>query len=226
MKNKMFLVTLLFLAGNFFGFSADIIYVQKDGSEKVVSVDDNANSIQIFEREGWHSVTIEGIEALKNLKRIELYPLPFMTDFSFLSLDYIEELYIGSHCVTINDFSFLNGMRGLKNLEVIDLRVSKDTEINLKNVGIDFSALKKLEKLTFTLALEDEVDSHDMYFVPKFKNVKGKPELDLSNELIKEFSKDDIKVLKQFSSVCLIGNPVLENETEMKKLAKAKITVK
>lgn len=60
-------------------------------------------------------------------------------------------------------------------------------------------------------------------FVPNFINVQNKPSLYLDWNQISVLSKNEIKLLSQYSFVNLAGNPILKNESELAKLKKANI---
>lgn len=58
-------------------------------------------------------------------------------------------------------------------------------------------------------------------FIPQFINVQNKPKLKLLNNGISTISKEEIKLLKQYSNICLDSNPIGKNHNELLKLKKA-----
>ena len=110
-------------------------------------------------------------------------------------------------------------------MNVKNIKKIKENKINLSKLqklkkvyieGSDFCNIYKNEpwKITSVCSLN---------FIPPFINVQNKPELLIYDNRIEKISKEELRLLKQYSKVHLDFNPIAENETELAKLRKAKI---
>jgi len=96
--------------------------------------------------------------------------------------------------------------------------------VTVKNTKIDLKKLKKLKKICLRILFDNKENKDDrLNFIPPFINVQNKPELLIYDNRIEKISKEELRLLKQYSKVHLDFNPIAENETELAKLRKAKI---
>ena len=130
--------------------------------------------------------------------------------------------------------SSLNFLENLSNLENIEIQFSADISEykTIKENKINLSKLQKLKKIYI-----ENSDFCNIYknqpwemptvcsldFIPPFINVQNKPELLIYDNMIEKITKEEIRLLKQYSNVHLDFNPIAKNEAELAKLKKAKI---
>lgn len=120
----------------------------------------------------------------------------------------------------------LNFLEDLENIEEFEIAVHVDKKYHetLKNTKIDLKKLKKLKKICLRILFDNKENKDDrLDFIPPFINVQNKPELLIYDNRIEKISKEELRLLKQYSKVHLDFNPIAENETELAKLRKAKI---
>ncbi|MCQ2591435.1 MAG: hypothetical protein MJ188_01515 [Treponema sp.] len=164
--------------------------------------------------------SVSGLEQLPNLEIIEFQNIDTVEDFSFLSsAKNLKELYM-TNC-SVNSLKFIEKLGKLK---MLDLNVLFQTSASeaVELTRIDLGKLHSLQELRFSAIVVDSNKNAicKLTEVPKFKNVKSVPLLDISNNDIKAFSDEDVKLLNQYSEVFIKYNPVSTNAAELVKLKK------
>ncbi len=151
-KNICALIILLF-SSLIFADDIKIKQIFTNGTFSYKTFEEKNEILVIFDKEGTKTKSYSGFEQLKQLKVVEMHNFAFIDDYSFLeNLDSVENLYI-SAC-TVNDFSFLNTMKGLKTIEFWGYVPEKNQKI-LEH-PIDLSNCKYLETLKFFVANYDK----------------------------------------------------------------------
>lgn len=165
-------------------------------------------------------VSMEGFEQLKNLSRLFFYHPNYYGNWNFLKN--IPNLKIFASDIKKSSLKFIENLTELESLE-LDVSYNDEEFEILKNTKINLEKLTKLKKIYLIITNEKDPNKYRLDFIPKFINVKNKPELLIFDNRIESISKDEIKLLKQYSRVCLDYNPIAKNKTELLKLKKAEI---
>lgn len=234
MKKSLIILAFL-LCGLAFAEKAEIKFIAEDGSatsmffeKDEISIVIDANKLPIKKM-----TCITGFENFPNLDSLTFYFLRYTGDYDFLAkIPKLKDLgLIGCYV------SSLNFIEDIYNLETIELELTADINNfdKLKNTKIDLKKLMKLQKIFVTNLNFGDIANKEIWnykqisylnFIPKFINVQNKPELSLTNNKIATLSKEEIKLLRQYSNVDLSFNPIAENRQELEKLKKAKINFK
>lgn len=209
-KNLLKIFFLVFMNCLVFAAETKLNLVMSDSTKETVCIDSDAKSLILFSSEtnklgGKYIKSVEGIEKLSKIEEAEIYGL--YMDFSFLNkLNNLKYLHI-SGC-TISSLSFLEDM---ENLEVLELDFHPVNKLQIINEDIDLSKNRKLKRIDYTARLG---------VIPKFKNIRSQPELNLMNNNICEINKDDFVYLKQYSKINLRFNPIEDNAVVVETLSK------
>lgn len=209
---KSLMISLFLLVSNLVCFSedVDIVYVCRDGSEFIEKIDKNEKAFGFFASEESkynNVVTVKGLEQLVEVEEASFYMLRYINDFSFLSdLKNLRKLHIAS--CTINNLKFLEKLQKLEYLS-INFYVPDEFKDKIRNERINLEKLKNLTEIYYCDGLGT---------IPRFYNLVENVKINLSNNCITKFSKEDVKLLNQYSEICLLFNPVTENVKEMDKL--------
>lgn len=186
--------------------------------------------------------TLEDLKYLKNLKRLWMYPIPEPEDIVerrekmeahsaelvaelaelLPQLNNIEELFIGAD-MTVRDFSFLQGVEGLrkliilsglKDLSGVENMLSLEFLVVVDGSVEDISPVQELKKLKHLEIILNKVS--DITPLQSLENLEW---LILSNNNISDITP--LLGLKKLREIRLYGNPVCENEEQMKLLREA-----
>lgn len=229
---KLFMFIAFVLCSLCFAEKSEIKFTAIDGTVSTMSFENNAEYIVVDANKLpiKRMVDIQGFENFKNLNSVTFYFLRYSGNYDFLTkITNLKDL--GLMGCWISSLSFL---KDIPNLETAEIEFSADISNyeKIKNTKIDLRKLTKLKYLYLNASDFAELYEHEIWninricflnFVPPFINVQNKPELRITNNEIEKISKDEIKLLKQYSRVCLDSNPIAKNETELLKLKKAEI---
>lgn len=189
-------------------------------------VNDDIEIYSIWVEQKGHPVSVHGLEQLKNLTTV--WVMTF-TDFDYSCLRNLKIKTLEVLSCNIDELSDLEAINGISELEslVFDgTYISDSVEKELVEKGIIFDKLPKLKSLYFSVKTyigDDTLNIREFSGIPKFYGLPEDVNLCIHKCGIEEFSRNDIKYLKQFKNVSLTDNPVLQNPKELKKLDSAKI---
>lgn len=222
-KHILFLATFLCL-GTVFAEPVELLFKMEDGTfEKQII--DSSDEIYTFV---WTDFPINKkiiempeFEKCTNLKTAIFYYPNYYGNWNFLSnIPNLKHFGIDSNTPSLK---FIENLENLESFE-LDITVEKTYYESLKETKIDLKKLKNLKEMRMCIFFTDEGSVKErMDFIPQFVNVRNKPELFLDNNQIEKISKEEIKLLKQYSKVDLDFNPIANNREELLKLKKAKI---
>lgn len=157
--------------------------------------------------------SVENLGDLPELKSIEFYNISSVRDYSFLlKAKGLVQLHLAG--CTVNDLSFLEEMTNLEYLYV-DIYIPANKKLQVRAKSVDLKKLTRLDYLVF--------HSPDYGCVPNFVNILSRPYVELANNSIKKFTKQDIYLLKQYSVINLMFNPVADNVEERQKVNSMKV---
>lgn len=228
---------ILFLAAflcfwTLFAEKHEIVFFTEDGTS-FKQIFDNSDKYLVVNAKKFSTKKITKIEGFENFHEIEnvcFYSLRYTGNYDFLKL--LPNLKsLGLMNCWISSLDFLENFYNLEDVEIhFTADISKYDEI--KEQKVDLKKLTKLKKIyvedsDFCEIYEkkpwESSVAHRMDFIPPFVNVQNKPEFMLDNNRIEKISKEEIKLLKQYSEVSLDSNPIAKNKAELFKLEKAKI---
>ena len=230
-KHVLFLAAFLCL-GTLFAEKHEIAFVAEDGTS-FKQIFDNSDKYLVVNAKKFSTKKIAKIKGFENFSETEnvcFYSLRYTGNYDFLKL--LPNLKsLGLMNCWISSLDFLENLYNLEDMEIhFTADISKYDEI--KEQKVDLKKLTKLKKIyvgdsDFCEIYEkkpwESSVAHKMDFIPPFVNVQNKPEFMLDNNRIEKISKEEIKLLKQYSEVSLDSNPIAKNKTELLKLEKAKI---
>lgn len=186
--------------------------------------------------------TLEDLKYLKNLKRLWMYPLPRPEDIVerrekmkahsaelvaelaeiLPQLPQLEELYIGPD-MTVRNLSFLQNVNGLKKLSIVcgmedisgigDHPMLEDVSFGLGSIT-DISPIQELRELKDLGFANNQVE--DLTPLQSMENLRR---LFISNNNISDITP--LLGLKKLYLIQIFGNPVCEDEEQMRLLREA-----
>ena len=221
MKKKiLILMVLLNFVGLAFAKPIDIKVITIDGKEYLNEIDDEADYFCLFaseeNKQNRKIKSIQGLENLPNLTKLEFIHLDGTGDYSFLSeLKNLTYLYFSG--VKVNSLSFIENMKGLEIVH-LDIYTDSDCYERFKKEKINCSKLKNLKEIYFCSKIKSNSFVSDRKLVPNFIKISTKPKLDLSNNDIYSFSKQDLELFSQYSVLDIRYNPVVRNDDETEKI--------
>lgn len=210
---KVFVFMLLSLFNICFAEKVKIDIIMKDNSTKSVYIDKNVKMFAFTSANFTHEkfVDVKGLEKLEKLTTADFYWPHCEGDWSFLE-DFKHLKKLGILEADIDSLKFLENLKDLERLS-LEINVDEKNKINFENELIN---LEKLENLEF-IEIHVLYKNYDGNFytgrlrkIPKFINVKNKPELIICGEdFIKpqESFEVDKKYFLQYSRVDLSDNP-------------------
>ncbi|MCD1653748.1 hypothetical protein K7J14_03425 [Treponema zuelzerae] len=190
--------------------TVDIIIVTTSGEKKIqrVPADVTMWGFAQSDQSGYKILSIENLDELPNLERLELINIDGISDYSFLSkAKKLNRLHI-TGCL-VQDLKFIEDLVLLQYL-FLGIYPQNGFLQSIQNTSIDLSKLINIEFIGFSC------QGHSG--VPMFVNVKNKPFLDISNNQISTVSMVDVKLLSQYSLLNIRYNPIVDNPLELKKL--------
>ena len=224
LKKKISILLLVFISFHIFAEPIELSFKMDDGTYEKRQID-NSDDTYIFvwtDFPLYKQITeISGFEKCKNLKTINFYFPNYDGDWNFLAS--VPNLTIFGADIRSPSLNFLENLENLEEVE-ITVRVDKKYYETLKNTKVDLKKLKKLKKICLTILYDKEKNKDDrLDFIPPFINVQNKPEFLICDNRIEKISKEEQRLLRQYSKVHLDFNPIAKNEAELAKLRKAKI---
>lgn len=232
MKKKILFFILLSIFEIMFAENFEIKFIAEDGtysaltfdnSEEWLVVDGNKLPIKKI-------ISIEGFENFSETENLCFYFLRYSGDYRFLSnLTNLKTL--GLMNCQISSLIFLENLQNLENIE-IQFSADINEYKSIKENKINLSKLQKLKKICiessrFCTIYKNQpweiISVCSLDFIPPFINVQNKPELLICDNRIEKISKEEQRLLRQYSKVHLDFNPIAKNEAELAKLRKAKI---
>ena len=230
-KHILFFAAFLCL-GAVFAEKHEIVFVAEDGTS-FKQIFDNSDKYLVVNAKKFSTkkiAKIEGFEIFSETENVCFYSLRYTGNYDFLKmLPDLKSLGLMNCWISSLDF-----LENLYNLEDAEIHFTADTSKydEIKEQKVDLRKLTKLKKIyvegsDFCEIYEKKPWESSivqrMDFIPKFVNVQNKPELMIDNNRIEKISKEEIKLLKQYSEVSLDSNPIANNRAELLKLKKAKI---
>lgn len=220
-KIMLFLLVLVGVGGMAFSKPINIKIITTDGSEYLKEADDESDYFCLFASENniqnKKIRTIQGLERLPKLTKLELIHLDGSGDYSFLSeLQNLSYLYFSG--VKVNSLTFLEDMSGLESVH-LDIYTDQNCYEAFKKEKINCEKLNKLHEVYFCSQIKSNYFVSDRKLVPNFYNISTKPKLDLSNNDIYSFSENDLLLFLQYSELDIRYNPVARNGEEIKKIS-------
>lgn len=222
-KHILFLAAFLCL-GTIFAEPVELLFKMEDGTfEKQII--DSSDEIYTFV---WTDfpinkkiIEMSGFEKCTNLKNAIFYHPNYYGDWDFLSnIPNLKHFGIDSNTPSLK---FIENLENLESFE-LDITVEKSYYESLKKTKIDLKKLRNLKEMRLWIFFTNETKTQKrMDFIPPFVNVQNKPELMIYDNRIEKISKEEIKLLKQYSKVSLNDNPIANSREELLKLEKAKI---
>jgi len=191
--------------------------VQNDSISKTIQVDENVTHLTFAAPEYKSITSIEGLEQLKNLESFDFYNLDIIDTEFFNSCPKLNQLWI-SGC-TLKSLKFIEKLDNLT-----ELYLDFDCDERIRKEKIDCKNLNRLKKIFFTGIVIKSGEPEKFGCVPRFIGIKSKCRLVLEDENITSLSEEEVKILKQFTSVALDANPILKNPDEVKLMQKANIS--
>ena len=224
MKKKISILLLILIAFHVFAEPIELTFKMDDGTYERRQIDSSDDTyIFVWTDFPLHKqiTEISGFEKCKDLKTMSFYFPNYEGDWNFLAS--VPNLAVFGADIRNPSLNFLENLENLEEVEIA-VRVDKKYHETLKNTKIDLKKLKKLKKICLRILFDNKENKDDrLDFIPPFINVQNKPELLIYDNRIEKISKEELRLLKQYSKVHLDFNPIAENETELAKLRKAKI---
>lgn len=235
MKKLFFVSIMIFsIVAELLASSVELSFEFEDGSAEKVVVDDSLTEYNFddFKFSKKQSIVfVKGLEKLKNLETVYFFSPCYYGSWDFLAqIPNLKNLTL-DQC-WISSFKFLEN---LNKLEYLTIQFSSDANDykNIKKSKIDLKELSKLQEIyirSSVFFINDESKPRNQWkslkkldFIPDFINVQNSPKLYLDYNQIFSITKNELKLLSQYSFVNLSGNPILKNESEVAKLKKANI---
>lgn len=224
MKKKLSILLLIFLSIHVFTEPIELSFKMADGTYEKRQIDSSDDTyIFVWTKFPLHKqiTEISGFEKCKNLKTMNFYFPNYNGNWNFLAS--VPNLAVFGADIRSPSLTFLENLENLEEVEIA-VRVDKKYHETLKNTKVDLKKLKKLKKICLTILFDNEENKDDrLDFIPPFINVQNKPELLIYDNRIEKISKEELRLLRQYSRIALDFNPIANNEAELAKLRKAKI---
>lgn len=232
MKKKILFFILFSIFEIMFAENFEIKFMAEDGTCSTLTFDNSAEWIVVDGKKlpVKKIVSIEGFENFSKTENLCFYFLRYSGDYNFLS-NLTKLKTLGLMNCQVSSLIFLEKLQNLENAEI---QFSADiSEYNsIKENKINLSKLQKLKKICIASSRFCNIYKNQAWeitpvcsldFIPPFINVQNKPELLIYDNRIEKISREELRLLKQYSKVHLDFNPIAKNETELAKLRKAKI---
>jgi len=150
---------------------------------------------------------------LPKLESVEMYCISGITDWSFL-LEAKGLRALHRAMCTVPDLAFVEKLESLEYL-CLDVYSPAGTADPAGRTELDLGKLGRLKFIEFCPDLPSGV--------PRFRNVRNRPFINLNNNRIRTVSPEEVNLLSQYSLVSLQFNPICENQDERAKLAGLKV---
>lgn len=224
LKKKISILLLVFITFHVFAEPIELSFKMDDGTYEKRQIDSSDDTyVFVWTDFPLHKqiTEISGFEKCINLKIMNFYFPNYKGDWNFLAS--VQNLKVFGADIKSPSLNFLEDLENLEEFE-ITVRVDETYRETIKNTKVDLKKLKKLKKICLRILFDNEESKDDrLDFIPPFINVQNKPELLIYDNRIEKISKEELRLLRQYSKVHLDFNPIAENEAELAKLKKAKI---
>ena len=224
MKKRISILLLVFIAFHVFAEPIELSFKMDDGTYEKRQIDSSDDTyVFVWTKFPLHKqiTEISGFEKCKNLKTMNFYFPNYNGNWNFLAS--VPNLTVFGADIRSPSLNFLENLENLEEAEIA-VHVNKKYYETLKNTKVDLKKLKKLKKICLSILFDNEENKdYRLDFIPPFINVQNKPELLIYDNRIEKISKEELRLLKQYSKVHLDFNPIAKNEAELAKLRKAKI---
>lgn len=224
LKKRISILLLVFIAFHVFAEPIELSFKMDDGTYEKRQIDSSDDTyVFVWTKFPLHKqiTEISGFEKCKNLKTMNFYFPNYNGNWNFLAS--VPNLTVFGADIRSPSLNFLENLENLEEAEIA-VHVNKKYYETLKNTKVDLKKLKKLKKICLSILFDNEENKdYRLDFIPPFINVQNKPELLIYDNRIEKISKEELRLLKQYSKVHLDFNPIAKNEAELAKLRKAKI---